>query len=68
MNEKEAEAAGVSYVEWYDNIDSWCSECEHGPKWHKIESDGCGRMIDGWCQCLRVWTRDGRYELQYLTT
>lgn len=42
------------YAEWYENPESRCPECAHGPKWHNDPS-GCTRMTDGWCDCTLVW-------------
>lgn len=37
---------------WYDNPDSACPTCGHGPRWHNDPS-GCTRMTGGWCPCER---------------
>lgn len=39
---------------WYEDPQSRCPECGHGPQWHNDPS-GCTRMVEGWCPCTRVY-------------
>lgn len=46
-------------VPWYDDMNSACPECGHGPKWHNDPS-GCTRMNASWCYCTIVYTPDSK--------
>lgn len=39
---------------WWAAEGSTCPACGHGPRWHDDPS-GCTRMLDGWCDCPRVY-------------
>lgn len=39
---------------WYQQSDSRCDACDHGPKWHD-SYDGCARENPSYCGCPRVY-------------
>lgn len=62
-NARDAAASGSA---WYDDPDSTCPTCHHGPRWHSDTRAGCERMIEGWCRCRRFYPFGARSMADYL--